>query len=269
MTSAYSSRISKVLAPGTASPAAGHEVVSEQRLAAGAVDQDVLGFQQPDRLLRRDDPRPSLDRVRVAVVDQIADRALDGVERAEPLRPFTQEVHQIGRDRLPERQSVLELARIEDGLDVVAVDAIGPIALDGVRDEVGRQLDHPGPRVLVPLLVEAHGEPLHRLEQRRQHEPDRPRSDDVHCSPGRHELGGGTGLRGHSPPWSSRRSRVRESTRDPRGGRRVYACRRWGRTPVAGSRGRGRRSSSRGRRSLPSGGGPVRSTSGLHPGGDR
>ena len=35
----------------------------------------------------------------------------------------------------------------------------------------------------MPLLVEAHGEPLHRLEQRRQHEPDRPRSDDVHSFP--------------------------------------------------------------------------------------
>ena len=42
--------------------------------------------------------------------------------------------------------------------------AIGPVGLDRVGDEVRRELDHPGARVLVPLLVEADGDPLHRLE---------------------------------------------------------------------------------------------------------
>ena len=98
----------------------GHEVVSEQRLAAGAVDQDVLGFQQPDRLLRRNDCRSSLDRARVPVVDQIADRALDGVERAEPCaHSRRRSIRSAGIDCL--NASPSSSSRIEDGLDVVAV----------------------------------------------------------------------------------------------------------------------------------------------------
>ena len=171
MTRAYSSRILSVFASPSASPEPGHQVISEQRLAAGAVDQDVSRLEHRHRVLRRHDRSralaPSFDAARV---DQIADAALDGVERAEPQRPVAEKRHQVRRNRLPEREALVELGRIEDGLDVVSVDVIGAVALDRVRDEVRRELDHPRARVLVPLLVEAHGEPLHRLEQRGEQE---------------------------------------------------------------------------------------------------
>ena len=70
------------------------------------------------------------------------------------------------------RQALVELRWIEDRLDVLRVDVVGPIALERVRDEVRRELDHPRARVLVSLLVERDGEPLDRLEQRREEEAD-------------------------------------------------------------------------------------------------
>ncbi len=70
--------------------------------------------------------------------------------------------------------------RIEDGLDVVSVDVIGAVALDRIRHEVRGELDHPGTRVLVSLLIETDGEALHRLEQCRQQETHGSCADDVH-----------------------------------------------------------------------------------------
>ena len=145
----------------------------------------------------------AFDRARI---DQIADGALDGVERAEPHGPVAKKRHQVRRNGLSEGEALVELWRIEDGLDAVSVDGIGAVALDRVRHEVRRELDHPGARVLVPLLVEAHREPLHRLEQCREqktHGPapttcTRPVEGRVSRSWNR--------MRGHSPPRSSRRS---------------------------------------------------------------
>ena len=107
-----------------------------------------------------------------------------------------------GGNRLSEGEALVELRRIEDGLDAVAVDGVGAVALDRVRHEVRRELDHPGARVLVPLLVEAHGEPVHRLEQRREQKTDGPCADHVHSPAGRQGLQScGIGCRGrHSPP---------------------------------------------------------------------
>ena len=78
----------------------------------------------------------------------------------------------------------LQLRRIEDRLDAVAVDGVGPVALDGVGHQVRRELHHPRPRVRVPFLVEVHGEPVHRLQQRRQEQTDGPCTDDVNARRG-------------------------------------------------------------------------------------
>jgi hypothetical protein len=43
------------------------------------------------RVLRRHDGRGALHPIQPARIDQIADRALDGVERAEPQNPVLQE----------------------------------------------------------------------------------------------------------------------------------------------------------------------------------
>ncbi len=83
MTSAYSSRILSVFAASIHLVGASRQVISKQRVAAGAVDQDVSRFEHRDRVFGR------LRRPRCAApdstarVDQIADGALDGIERAE------------------------------------------------------------------------------------------------------------------------------------------------------------------------------------------
>ena len=200
MTSAYSSRILSVFAPSLSLAGARNQVISKQRPAPGAVDQNVSGFEHRHRVLRRHDGGGALHRIRAARIDQIADRALDGVERAEPQRPVLQKLHQVRRNGLSERKALVELGRIEDGPDAVAVDGVGSVALDGIRDEVRRELDHPRARVLVPLLVEPNREPLHRLEQRREQEPHGSCADDVHSSAGRQGLQScGLGSLGHWP----------------------------------------------------------------------
>ena len=160
---------------------AGNKVVAQQRPAARAVDQDVARLEHRHRVVRRHDGRCALYAVGPARVDQVAERLLDGVERTEPQRPVAQERHQVGGNGLSEREALVELWWVEDRLDAVSVDGIGAVALDRVRDEVGRELDHAGPRVLVALLVEPHGEALHRLEQRREQKTDGPCADDVHA----------------------------------------------------------------------------------------
>ena len=157
----------------------------------------------------------------------------------EPQRPVLEQRHQVGGDRLPERESLVELRRIEDRLDAVAVDRIGAVALDRIGDEVRRELHHAGPRVVVSLLVEAHGDALHGLEQRRQHEADRARADDVHPTPW------GRRLKGREPDRASIRSAARaDGGLAAAGPQRPDRCgRRWGalgglagvlKTPLAG-----------------------------------
>ena len=117
-----------------------------------------------------------------------------------PCAQLAKKRHQVRGNGLSEREALVELWRIEDGLDAVSVDGVGAVALDRIRHEVRRELDHPGARVLASLLVEAHREPLHRLEQRRQHEADGPRADDVHSPLGRQRLeSGGVGCLRHFP----------------------------------------------------------------------
>ena len=62
----------------------------------------------------------------------------------------------------------VELRWLEDGLDILSIDVVGTVTLDRIRHEVRGELNHPGTRILASLLVEAHGEPLQRLEQCRQ-----------------------------------------------------------------------------------------------------
>ena len=38
--------------------------------------------------------------------------------------------HQVRRNGLPEREALVELRWIEDGLDVLSIDVIGAVALD-------------------------------------------------------------------------------------------------------------------------------------------
>ena len=103
------------------------------------------------------------------------------------------------------REALVELRWIEDGLDVLSIDVVGAVALDRIRHEVRCELHHPGTRVLASLLVEAHGEPLQRLEQCRQQETHGSCADDVHSATGWQGLDGWeAGLRRHSRPHLSR-----------------------------------------------------------------
>ena len=114
-----------------------------------------------------------------------------------PSAQLLQKCHQVRRNGLSEREALVELWWIEDGLDAVSVDGIGSVALDRIRHEVRCELDHPGARVLASLLIEAHGEPLHRLEQCREQETHGSCADHVHSSAGRQGLEScGTGCAG-------------------------------------------------------------------------
>ena len=93
MTSAYSSRTLSVFAPSSTSPEPGNQVISEQRAAARAVDQDVSRLQHRHRVLRRHDGHGALHPIRPARMDQIAEGMLDRVERAETPAPSSAGVH--------------------------------------------------------------------------------------------------------------------------------------------------------------------------------
>ena len=122
-----------------------------------------------------------------ASIRSLTERSIELSGQNPSVQSRSSAIRSEGIDCLNARPS-LELRRIEDGLDAVSVDVIGAVALDRVRDEVRRELDHPGARVLVALLVEAHRELVHRLEQRRQQETHGARADDVHPSAGGHGL---------------------------------------------------------------------------------
>ena len=158
-------------------------MISKQGPAAGGVDEDVSRSEHRHRVLRSHDGGGALHPVRAARIDQIAEGALDGVERAEPQHPVAQECTQVRSNRLSECESPIELGRIEDCLDAVSVDGIRAVALDRVRHEVRRELDHARSGVLATLVVQAHGEPLHRLEQCREHQAHRSCADNVHLHP--------------------------------------------------------------------------------------
>ena len=83
-------------------PGAWHQRIPEQRLGARAVDQDVSRLKHRHRVLRRDDGRRALHGMLLTRIDEIAEGALDGVERAEPQGPSPQQSHQVRRNGLPE-----------------------------------------------------------------------------------------------------------------------------------------------------------------------
>ena len=117
-----------------------------------------------------------------------------------------------GGNRLPERETLVELTRIEDGRDAVLVDRVRAIGLERVRHQIGRELNHSRARVVVPLLVEPHREPVDRLEKRSEQEPDGAGTHYVHQLLGRLQ---------RRPVYSPR---IRALEREPRhfaGSRRV------------------------------------------------
>ena len=188
-------------------------MVPEQRIAPGAVDHDASRLEHRDRVLGRHDGRGTPHRVRHPAVDQVAERAFDGVEWTEAERPAAQQRHQVRCDRLPRRDALGQLVRIEEGSDAVSVDRIGAVGLDRIREEVGSELNHAGPRVLAALFVERHRQTFDLLQQSRQEEPDGPRADDVHVLTRRQGVeGGGAGRHGHRPPRSCRSTLAREAT---------------------------------------------------------
>ena len=193
MTSAYSSRTLSVFASSSAVGCG-----ARGRGAATCCPCSRSG-RRPARA-SRSPPRPSrrrgaLHRVRRARVDEIAEGALDGVERTEAARPSAQQRHQVGRDRLPEREALGELRRIEDGLDVVAVDS-GRYGSSRPNRRRGRR--RAGPCACAcSRRASRRGapRPVERLQQRRQQETDGSRAEDVHparrrCTP----MGPGSGL---------------------------------------------------------------------------
>ena len=92
---------------------------------------------------------------------------------------------------------VLELLRVEQRLDVLAVDPVRPVAFQRVRHQVRGELDHPRAGVVRPLFVEADAEPVHRLEHCGQEQTDRPCADHVHAA---FRWPGTGSMRGHAYP---------------------------------------------------------------------
>ena len=170
------------------------EEVAHHRPRAGAVDEDVAGFEERDRLRGVHLAEDPLDRPGRARVDQLAEGALDRVQGDEPLRPCLQQRSQVGGDGAAVRQARLELDRVEDRLDALPVDRVRLVALDRVGDQELGERHHPGPRVRVSPLVETDGLPLDRLEERRQEQADRSCPQDMdpaHRSRGRDDVEGG------------------------------------------------------------------------------
>jgi len=104
--------------------------MSQQRPAASAIEQDVARVEHRHGVLRRYDGCAAVHRVGRARIDQIAERLLDLIERAEPQGPFAKQCHQVRWYRASEGGALVELSRIEDGLDVLGVEVIGAVALD-------------------------------------------------------------------------------------------------------------------------------------------
>src|SRR5215510_15452941 len=100
---------------------------------------------------------------------------------------FISALRSEGMDCLKAR-ALVELRRIENRLDTVSVDCIGPVALHGIRHEIRRELDHARSRVLPPLLIEAHGDSLHRLEQCCEQKTNWSCADHVHSHAGGQSL---------------------------------------------------------------------------------
>ena len=155
MTSACSSRKVCVFAPSVSRRRSGRQMIPEQRLAARAVDRMSPGSSIAIASSAVSGGGGPLHRMRVARVDQIAERALDrrSAGRSPWVQPRSSVIRSDGMERWNAR--LRQLSRIEDGLDVVAVEVVGAVVLDRVRGEVRREADHPGARVLVALLVEA------------------------------------------------------------------------------------------------------------------
>ena len=76
----------------------------------------------------------------------------------------------------------VDLIRVEQGSDAVSVDGVRAICLDRVRQQIRSELDHSGPRVLAPLLVQGHRQAVDLLEQGGEQEADGPCADHVDLS---------------------------------------------------------------------------------------
>ena len=137
------------------------------------------GSSERDRTRGVDLAHDPLDGPRGAGVDQLAEGALDRVQRDEPPRPRLEQGPQVRGERAAVGQARLELDRVEDRLDALAVDRVRLVALDRVGDQELGEGHHPGPRVRVAPLVETDGLAVDRLEEGGQEEADRSRPEDV------------------------------------------------------------------------------------------
>ena len=72
-------------------------MITEKRFPSGAVDKDVARLEHRHCVRGRDDRRTALHAMRFARIDQVAEGALDGVERGEPFGPSAQKDHEIRR----------------------------------------------------------------------------------------------------------------------------------------------------------------------------
>jgi hypothetical protein len=165
-----------------------HERIPQERPGAGAVHEGVVGSQHRQCLVRGELPVDPGHRAGVAGLDELAQRPLDDVERHEPLRPHPQQLPQVTRHGASIGQAGLKLGVIEDGLDILAVDYIRPIALDRVRDEVRREGDHSRTGVRGATLVDPHRRPIDGLEEGREEQADGAGSHDVDDTSGANGL---------------------------------------------------------------------------------
>ena len=95
------------------------------------------GSEHRHRVLRRHDRSGALHLIQPARINQIAERALDGVEQGRTPAPSSAGVHEVRSNGLSERESLIELGRLEDRLDAVSVNGIRSVALDRIRHEIG------------------------------------------------------------------------------------------------------------------------------------
>src|SRR5262249_1663929 len=138
------------------------------------------------------------------------ERALDGIQGSESLRPSAQQTHQVRRYRLPKCEALVDFLRFEDGGGTLLIDVVRGVVSHGVRDEGRGELNHPRPRGIAPLLVEVDGEALRGLEQCREKKPNRASSEHVNSDWFSDGRGWGSRWRRHAAIYS--RASIRNSS---------------------------------------------------------